>query len=156
MSADTPVHHGRLTNKEREILALVAEGGTYRDIAAALGVSIDTVKTHLRAVFRRLRVHTRAHAVVQALRSGDLRLDGITRPQMEANTWRLTTMVGGAARLTIADGSVVAAQVVAVDRHGVDVLVFAIAQPKRRYAHRDILGVERLDASAGARRMAAA
>jgi DNA-binding CsgD family transcriptional regulator len=141
---------GRLTDREREILALVANGGTYRDIAAALDISIYTVKTHLQGVFRRLHVHTRTHAVVEALRSGDLHLDGITRPQMEANTWLLTTMVGRAVRLTLADGSVVAAQVVAVDRRGVDVLVLAIAQPKRRYAHRDILGVERLDASSGA------
>jgi DNA-binding CsgD family transcriptional regulator len=136
---------GRLTDRERDVLALVAEGGTDRDIAAALDISIDTVKTHLRAVFRRLRVRTRAHAVVEALRSGDLRLDGITRPQMEANVWLLTTMVGRAVRLTLVDGSVVAAQVVAVDRRWVDVLVLAIAQPKRRYAHRDVLGIEKLD-----------
>jgi DNA-binding CsgD family transcriptional regulator len=52
-----------LTNREREILALVHDGYTNADIAKHLHVSPTTVRTHLANVFSRLGVHTRTGAV---------------------------------------------------------------------------------------------
>jgi two-component system, NarL family, response regulator LiaR len=56
-----------LTARESEVLALLAAGHRNADIAAALYVSVDTVKTHLRSIFRKLGVTNRAQAVASAL-----------------------------------------------------------------------------------------
>jgi DNA-binding NarL/FixJ family response regulator len=56
-----------LTERESQVLALLIEGRSNRAIASALYVSIDTVKTHLRAVYRKLGVENRTQAVVRAL-----------------------------------------------------------------------------------------
>jgi DNA-binding NarL/FixJ family response regulator len=58
----------QLTEKEAVVLRLVAAGLTNREIAAQLYVSIDTVKSHLESVFRKLGVGDRTHAVAVALR----------------------------------------------------------------------------------------
>jgi DNA-binding NarL/FixJ family response regulator len=62
----------RLTAREREILGLLASGGTNRHIAEALFISEKTVKTHLRNIFRKLKVTRRLQAVLYAVRH-DLR-----------------------------------------------------------------------------------
>lgn len=56
-----------LTERESQVLALLIEGRSNRAIASGLYVSIDTVKTHLRAVYRKLGVANRTQAVVRAL-----------------------------------------------------------------------------------------
>jgi DNA-binding NarL/FixJ family response regulator len=58
----------QLTEREAAVLRLVAAGLTNREIAAQLYVSIDTVKSHLESVFRKLGVGDRTHAVAVALR----------------------------------------------------------------------------------------
>ncbi|MCS6963719.1 MAG: response regulator transcription factor [Thermoflexus sp.] len=62
-----------LTEREREILALAAEGLTNRAIAQRLGISPRTVEYHLSQIFGRLGVSDRAAAVREALRRGWLR-----------------------------------------------------------------------------------
>ena len=70
-----PRRSGRpLTTREREILALVASGTSNKGIARALTVSANTVKFHLAAVFDKLNAATRAEAVAEAIRRGDLSL----------------------------------------------------------------------------------
>ena len=59
-----------LTAREREILRLLAAGGTNRHIAEALFISEKTVKTHLNNIFRKLNVTRRLQAVLYAVRSG--------------------------------------------------------------------------------------
>jgi non-specific serine/threonine protein kinase len=59
-----------LTRREREVLRLVAEGQTDREIAAALSVSERTVEWHLANAFNKLGVNTRAAAATAALRLG--------------------------------------------------------------------------------------
>lgn len=59
-----------LTDREREVLALVAEGGTNRSIAYELGISERTVKAHLTHVYQKLNVDSRAAAVAEATRQG--------------------------------------------------------------------------------------
>jgi DNA-binding NarL/FixJ family response regulator len=63
-----------LTSREREILALVASGTSNKGIARALSVSANTVKFHLAAVFDKLNAATRAEAVAEAIRRGELSL----------------------------------------------------------------------------------
>ena len=57
-----------LTERESEVVVLLAQGLRNQEIASALYVSIDTVKTHLRAAFRKLGVTNRAQATAAVLR----------------------------------------------------------------------------------------
>ena len=56
-----------LTPREREILALLAEGGLYKDIARTLGLSTSTVRVHLHSIYTKLHVQTRTQAVLKYL-----------------------------------------------------------------------------------------
>jgi DNA-binding NarL/FixJ family response regulator len=67
-SLDAPVED--LTARERDVLALLADGRGNRDIAHALGISEHTVKFHLGAIFGKLGATTRTEAVRRALRLG--------------------------------------------------------------------------------------
>jgi two-component system response regulator DesR len=59
-----------LSPREREVLDLVAEGATNRQIGERLFLSPHTVKEHTSAVYRKLGVRNRAEAVQRAQRSG--------------------------------------------------------------------------------------
>ena len=56
-----------LTPREREILALLAEGGLYKEIAKTLGLSTSTVRVHLHSVYTKLHVQTRTQDVLKYL-----------------------------------------------------------------------------------------
>ena len=62
-----------LTDREREVLELIARGRSNADVAAALFVSEATVKTHVNRIFMKLGVRDRAQAVVAAYESGLIR-----------------------------------------------------------------------------------
>ncbi len=53
----------KLSGRELEVLSLIAEGFSSREIAQALWVTEETVKSHVRRVLHRLGARTRAHAV---------------------------------------------------------------------------------------------
>lgn len=59
-----------LTERERQILTLVAEGLTARQMAARLHLAVGTVKTHLLHLYAKLGVSERAAAVAEAMRRG--------------------------------------------------------------------------------------
>jgi DNA-binding NarL/FixJ family response regulator len=59
-----------LTGREREVLALIAEGRSNREIARRLGVSEKTVKAHVSSVLAKLGVQDRTQAAVYAIRHG--------------------------------------------------------------------------------------
>lgn len=59
-----------LTQREREILSLLADGLGNKQIAARLGISPSTVKTHVEVLFEKLAVTSRAEAVAVAVRKG--------------------------------------------------------------------------------------
>jgi DNA-binding NarL/FixJ family response regulator len=63
-----------LTDRERQVLALVADGLPVAAIAGRLMLSGETVRTHIRNAMRKLGAHTRTHAVVEALRAEELSL----------------------------------------------------------------------------------
>jgi DNA-binding NarL/FixJ family response regulator len=64
-----------LTAREIEVLRHVALGLSNKDIAAALSVAEETVKTHVTHVLAKLEVDNRAQAIVQALKRGIVTLD---------------------------------------------------------------------------------
>lgn len=63
-----------ITGREREVLALVAEGFSNKQIGADLCISERTVKNHLTATMSKLGAADRTHAVVTAIRAGYLDL----------------------------------------------------------------------------------
>lgn len=69
--------HGRvvLTDREHEVLRLLATRSSFREIAQALYVSLNTVKTHVSRVYMKLGVGTRQDAVTAARRAGLLLAD---------------------------------------------------------------------------------
>lgn len=58
----------KLTPREIEILQSLAKGYTTKDIARECNISFDTVHTHLKNIYEKLRVHTRTEAVVKFLK----------------------------------------------------------------------------------------
>jgi two-component system NarL family response regulator len=58
----------RLTDREMEVLRLVAQGMNNRDIAKELFISENTVKNHIRNILEKLHLHSRMEAVVYAVR----------------------------------------------------------------------------------------
>ena len=68
-----PGAHLGLSHRESEVLALLVAGLSNRAIAAKLAVGDETVKSHVRAIYRKLSVGDRAAAVAAALREGIFR-----------------------------------------------------------------------------------
>jgi len=60
---------GRLTPREREIVQLLAEGKSNKEVAAALGISVKTAETHRAAVMRKLELKSLADLVRYAIRN---------------------------------------------------------------------------------------
>ena len=65
-----PGAHLGLTQRESEVLALIVSGRSNRAIAGQLTLSAETIKTHVRGIYRKLDVSDRAAAVATALREG--------------------------------------------------------------------------------------
>lgn len=65
--AAPPGHYG-LTRREREILALLVEGLAMKQVAGRLEISYHTVDTHVRNIYDKLHVRSRAEAVAKAVR----------------------------------------------------------------------------------------
>lgn len=59
----------RLTAREREIVQIIAEGRTSKEIASLLGVSVKTVDAHRANILRKLRVHSVSQLVLYAIRN---------------------------------------------------------------------------------------
>ena len=59
-----------LSPREKEILGCLAQGFLIKEIAEQLGISFDTVRTHIRRIYEKLQVHSRAQAVARYLRPG--------------------------------------------------------------------------------------
>ena len=57
----------RLTDREREVFDLLARGMTNKEIADSLVITTNTVKRHLKAIFKKLEVHTRSAAAAKAI-----------------------------------------------------------------------------------------
>lgn len=60
----------QLSEREAEILTLVAKGFSFADICRLLAITNNTVKTHVNRIYRKLAVHSRGQAVYEAARLG--------------------------------------------------------------------------------------
>jgi DNA-binding NarL/FixJ family response regulator len=59
-----------LTRREKEILASLAGGNSYKMIASGFFISIDTVRTHIKRIYEKLQVHSQVEAVNKANKEG--------------------------------------------------------------------------------------
>jgi DNA-binding NarL/FixJ family response regulator len=57
----------QLTPKEKEVLASLSRGNSYKLIAAEVQISIDTVRSHIRKIYEKLHVHSQTEAVRKAI-----------------------------------------------------------------------------------------
>jgi DNA-binding NarL/FixJ family response regulator len=69
-SGEAPSDLDVLTEREREVLELVAQGKTNKEIAEALVITTNTVKRHLKAIFAKLDIHTRSSAAAKIANAG--------------------------------------------------------------------------------------
>ena len=65
-----------LTNRETQIMRYIADGNTNKEIGHVLGISEQTIKSHVSAILRKLNANDRAHAVALAIRSSWISLEG--------------------------------------------------------------------------------
>lgn len=61
---------GPLTERQLEVIALVARGLTNRQVGQGMGISERTVRNHMRTILRKLAAHDRTHAVVLSIGNG--------------------------------------------------------------------------------------
>lgn len=73
---------GPLSSREREILQLLAENKTNKEIAKRLGISIRTVETHRRSVMQKLNANSIVELVHYAIRNGMVQSPGPLNPRM--------------------------------------------------------------------------
>lgn len=70
-----PPRPPRLTPRQRQVLLGLARGQTEKTLAAALGISTDTVRYHKRGLFAALEAESSLDAVVKGLRAGCIRME---------------------------------------------------------------------------------
>jgi DNA-binding NarL/FixJ family response regulator len=78
LSRPADTGEGPLSAREREVLAMMARGLRYKEIAHALFIAERTVKWHAQAIYRKLEVTSRTEAVIAGLRRGIVTLDATT------------------------------------------------------------------------------
>ena len=85
----SPQQEQLLTEREREVLRLLARGKANKQIAAALFVSEKTVKAHVSSILMKLGVNSRTQAALYALRTGLVRTDelGGEEEEQEEQRW---------------------------------------------------------------------
>lgn len=67
---DTPLPAPELSDRERQVLQLVAEGKTTKEVAAVLGISVRTAESHRVKIMEKLHIHETAGLVRYAIRQG--------------------------------------------------------------------------------------
>ena len=63
-----------LTSRERQVLELLAAGKRTKEIAASMGISIDTASAYVKSIFTKFNIHGRTAVVTEAIRRGIVRL----------------------------------------------------------------------------------
>ncbi|MCD4534379.1 response regulator transcription factor [Nocardioides sp. cx-169] len=67
---DWPGRRHDLSDREAEVLALIAEGLSNKEIGATVFRSVNSIKTYIRTTYRKIGVHTRSQAVRWAMENG--------------------------------------------------------------------------------------
>jgi DNA-binding NarL/FixJ family response regulator len=76
----------RLSQREREVLELLAHGFAFKEVSDKLGISVTTVGTHVRRIYEKLHVHSRAQAVAaytKSVRGDEMWNSMLNRPQAQ-------------------------------------------------------------------------
>ncbi|MEZ5739807.1 MAG: response regulator transcription factor [Burkholderiaceae bacterium] len=68
-----------LTGRESDVLQQIAKGFSYEEISHSLGISVHTVTTHIKNIYRKLAVRSRGEAVFEAVQLGLIRVDNQSR-----------------------------------------------------------------------------
>jgi DNA-binding NarL/FixJ family response regulator len=69
-AASAPAPAGRLSGRERQLVALVTQAYSNKEIAVSLGLELQTVKNHLSRIYRKIGVRSRVELAVSAVRDG--------------------------------------------------------------------------------------
>lgn len=72
-----------LTGREREVLHLLAEGNTNKEVASILGVGVSTIETHRNKIMQKLNLQNFAELVLYAVRKGVIAPDVPGRPEID-------------------------------------------------------------------------
>ena len=59
-----------LSSREKEVLTSLSDGNNYQEIANRLFISVDTVRHHIKNIYKKLHVHSQSEAVAKAIRKG--------------------------------------------------------------------------------------
>ena len=70
--------YDKLSDREKQVLKLVAEGHTHKEAADMLGISVKTVIAHQTNISEKLEIHTRAGLIKFAIQKGIIKIDGVT------------------------------------------------------------------------------
>lgn len=73
--ADAPDEYEMLTDREKQVLKLVAEGRSNKEVAALLNISVKTAMSHREHIMLKLRLHNRTELIRFALRHGVIRAE---------------------------------------------------------------------------------
>ena len=57
-----------LTAKEQQVIAAMVDGLSYKMIAARLGITLETVRQHIKNIYRKLQVNSKGEVIVKSLR----------------------------------------------------------------------------------------
>ena len=57
-----------LSDREKEVLQSLVDGNSYKMVAAEMGISVDTVRSHIRNIYDKLHVNSKSEAVAKALK----------------------------------------------------------------------------------------
>jgi len=69
-AAQAPAPRGLLSPREQEVLGLIARGFSYAEVARLQGLTVHTVRTHIKNLYAKLSVHSKTEAVFEATRMG--------------------------------------------------------------------------------------
>ena len=66
--ADIRARFLTLSGREKEVLQSLVDGNSYKMVAAEMGISVDTVRSHIRNIYDKLHVNSKSEAVAKALK----------------------------------------------------------------------------------------
>ena len=65
---DTKSNHFNLSDREKDVLACLVRGMSYKMVADTCNISIDTVRVHIRGIYEKLHVHSKGEAIAKAIK----------------------------------------------------------------------------------------
>ena len=74
-SPDSATSHKNLTDRECQVLSLISKGYSYNEVGESLKLSTNTVRAHIRNIYRKLSVKSRSEAVFEAAQLGLIHID---------------------------------------------------------------------------------